>query len=157
MILFELFDSKAKLTWALSNNARMEARFTLEGIPFRLVFDNETADPENDPSHWVVFFAVAQPYAAQNEISICGNTGLSRNAAVKVLSVVVQGIEGFLKQKRPDVLSFVGSDALGKGALYVRMAQALRGRATAAGYETSYKQGEGELEFSVTPVSTSVS
>jgi hypothetical protein len=157
MILLELFDSNAKLAWVVSNRARMEAHFTLEGIPFRLVFDNETVDAENDPTHWEVFFSVTQAYATEKKLSICGNTGISRNSAVKVLSVVVQGIEEFLKQKRPDLLTFVGSDVLGKGALYVRMAQALSGRAAAVGYQTAYKQGDGELEFSVTPVSTNAS
>ncbi|RYD61451.1 MAG: hypothetical protein EOP83_16975 [Verrucomicrobiaceae bacterium] len=154
MIVNELFDSNAKLTWVVSNNSRMEAHFTLEEIPFRLVFDNETQDPENEPAHWDVFFAVSQAYATEKQISICGNTGVSRNTAVKVLSVVVNGIEGFLQKKRPDVLSFVGSDVLGKGALYVRMAKALQGRASAIGYTTTYEQGDGELVFSVKQVST---
>jgi hypothetical protein len=155
MIVNELFDSNAKLTWVVSNNSRMEAHFTMQEIPFRLVFDNETQDYENDPSHWDMFFAVAQAYAEKKQISIAGNTGMSRNTAVKVLSVVVNGIEGFLKQKRPDVLTFVGSDILGKGELYKRMADALRSRTAALGYTTTYVQGDGELVFSVKQVNTS--
>jgi hypothetical protein len=147
MILNELFTTTGNVEWT-RNNSRWEGKFTVDKVPFVILFDNESE--EDGPRKWGCLFKVTDTYARANNVRVCGNTGMTGHASVKVMSVVVNELEKFLVAQKPDVVEFAGGLLNGKADLYTAMARALSRRAASNGYEVKMHEGDCEMIFLIT-------
>ncbi|RYF08603.1 MAG: hypothetical protein EOO77_24995 [Oxalobacteraceae bacterium] len=66
--------------------------------------------------------------------------------------MVVGGIEQFLRDTQPDLLTFTGSTKLGKDSLYAAMVRTLGKRTAALGYYVTSEKAEGETVFQIKPL-----
>jgi hypothetical protein len=159
MILNELFTTTGNVEWT-RNNSRWEGKFIVDKVPFVILFGREEPDfrsaeqldDEEGPVKWDCLFKVTDAYAKANNVRVCGNTGMTGHASVKVMSIVVNEMEKFLVAQKPDVLEFSGGLLNGKADLYTAMARALTRRARSLGYEVKMHEGDCEMIFLITRV-----
>lgn len=121
--LTEAFDA-VPIHWEDKRLGYRRATFVVNDITYTVAFN----DMHNG---WEVLFVSpdADGWATTH------NTGLGGHNAPKVFGGVLQAIEEFLKETRPDRLTFSGDKGQGKGTLYAKMARMLAHRLHALGYD----------------------
>lgn len=154
MILFELFDKPADVRPGTHTGPVRRGNFTVGPIEFEYTFI------EHGSRKWTYAFEVTDASADAHGIDdVYGETGLSGQQALTVMSTAVAVLERFIRAEKPLEVFFSGDEShgwqkangVGKGKLYGLMAKKLAPKLQALGYTIKVEHNTLETSFTIIP------
>lgn len=139
-VVNELFGGNRTIEWISRDSMAWVGDFKVGSIPFRASI---TKINKNDMDRWVMVFK------ASGTPDAFGNTGMSRQHAPMVMAHVVQALQTFIENQRPDEVVFAGDIENGKGKLYQAIANRLSPTLHGLGYRIEAEEEYGERMFRI--------